>query len=188
MNSEIEQIEVKTKEQLSQILTLVLDDLKGVKTGRARPSLIEDLKVEAYNTRMALKELASISSPDSQSLLVAPWDKTILMVVEKAINTSDLGLHGVIDNDLVRINIPPLTEETRKELVKLVIQKIESGRKLIRQSRNEIKKAIEDLKGKPGISEDDIKTWLEEMQTRVEEANQKLEEMGENKEKELMTI
>ncbi len=188
MNSGIEEIEVKTKEQLGQILALVLDDLKGIKTGRAKPSLIEGLKVEAYNTSMTLKELASISAPDSQSLLVSPWDKTILMAVEKAINTSDLGLHGVIDNDLIRINIPPLTEETRKELVKLVMQKIESGRKLIRQSRNEVKKEIEDLKGEPRISEDDIKSWLEEMQTRVEEANQKLEEMGKNKEKELMTI
>jgi ribosome recycling factor len=183
-----EEVEAKIKKQLSQILELVVDDLKGVKTGRAKPGLIENLKVEAYNTRMCLKELASISAPDSQSLLVAPWDKTILMAIEKAINTADLGLHGVIDNDLIRINISPLTEETRKELVKLVMQKIESGKKLIRQSRNEVKKEIEELKGKPGISEDDIKGWLEEMQARVEEANQKLEEMGENKEKELMTI
>lgn len=182
------EIEDKIKGQLSQILALVEDDLKGVKTGRAKPSLIEDLKVLAYNTSMSLKELASISAPDPQSLLVSPWDKTVLEAVEKAINTSDLGLHGVVDNDLVRINIPPLTEETRKELVKLVMQKIESGRKLIRQSRNEIKKEIEDLEGQPGVSEDDIKTWLEEMQKLVDEINEKLEQMGQNKEKELMTI
>jgi ribosome recycling factor len=180
--------QAKIKGQLSQILDLVADDLKGVKTGRAKPSLIEDLRVEAYNTSMTLKELASITSPNPQSLLVVPWDKTILQAVEKAIDTSNLGLHGVVDNDLVRINIPPLTEETRKDLVKLVMQKIESGRKLIRQSRNEIKKEIEDFEGQPGVSEDDIKTWLEEMQSLVDEANEKLEEMGRNKEKELMTI
>lgn len=183
-----EDIEVKVKKQLSQILALMTDDLGRVKTGRAKPSLIEDLKVAVYNTTMVLKELASITAPDPQSLLVSPWDKTILESVEKAINTSDLGLHGMIDNDFVRISIPPLTEETRKDLVKLVMQKIESGKKLIRQTRNEIKKEIEDLEDQPGISEDDIKLWLEEMQKLVDETNQQLEEMGKSKEKELMTI
>ncbi len=178
----------KAQEQLNQVVELIEDDLKGVKTGRAKPNLIEDLKVAAYETTMTLKELASISAPDPHSLIISPWDKNILEAIEKSINTSNLGLHPVVDNDLLRIQIPPLTEETRRDLVKLVHQKIESGRKLIRQVRNEIKKEIEDQEGGGGISEDDIKSWLDELQKLVDESSFKFEEMGQNKEKELMTI
>lgn len=184
----INEIVAKAKDQMEEIMVLVNEDLRGVKTGRAKPSLVENLKVRAYETAMSLKELAAISAPDSQSLVISPWDKTILEAIEKAINTSDLNLHGVVDNDLIRIKIPPLTEETRRDLVKLVNQKLESGKKLIRQTRNEIKKEIDDSKGESGVSEDDIKEWLNELQKVVDEYQEKMEELGKSKEKELMTI
>jgi len=178
----------KAKKQMNELLDLVQDDLKGVKTGRAKPSLVENIGVEAYGSRMKLLELASISVTDSQTLTISPWDKTLLESVEKAINTSDLNLHANADGDLLRIKIPPLTEETRKDLVKLVYQKIESGRKLLRQVRIEIKKEIDGQKGKPNVSEDDIKKHLEELQKVVDEFSEKIEELGKVKEKELMTI
>lgn len=184
----MEEILKEAKEQMEEVIELVEDDLKSIKTGRAKPSLIEDLKVEAYETIMSLKELASITAPDPHCLVVSPWDKTIIKEIEKAIASSDLHLTPRVENDLIRVQIPPLTEETRRDLVKLVYQKLESGRRLLRQVRNEAKGEIEDLEGKPGVSEDDIKNWLDELQELVNEFNEKLETLGKNKEKELMTV
>jgi ribosome recycling factor len=184
----MEEILNKAKKQTEDLIGLVVDDLAGIKTGRAKPSLIENIKVEAYTSKMTLKELASISAPGPHSLIISPWDKTILEAIEKAVLASNLNLHPVVDNDLIRVQVPPLTEETRKDLVKLVAQKIESGRKLLRQLRNETKKEIEDLKGESGISEDDIKRWLENLQKLIDETTEKIEELGKAKEKELMTI
>ena len=184
----MEEILSKTKKQTEELIELIRDDLKSVKTGRAKPSLIENIKVEAYASKMTLKELASISAPDPHSLIVSPWDKTVLEAIEKAVSSSSLNLHPVVDGDLIRIQIPALTEETRKDLVKLVAQKLESGRKLLRQLRNETKKEIEDLKGKPGVSEDDIKQWIKDLQGFIDETTSRIEELGKAKEKELMTI
>ena len=173
---------------MEEVLALIEDDLKSVKTGRAKPSLVEDLKVEVYESKMTLKELASITALDPHQLIVSPWDKTVLKVIETAINSSPLNLSAVVDNDIIRIKIPPLTEETRKDLVKLVNQKLESGRRLVRQVRNEAKKEIEDQKGQPGVSEDHIKDWLENLQKLSDEVNDKIDKLGKFKETELMTI
>jgi len=184
MISEIERAE----KELKQVLNLIGGDLKKIKTGRAKPSLVEEIKIHAYEEVMTLKELASISVSDAHSLVVSPWDKNILKEIEKGINTSDINLHCQVAGDQIRIKIPPLTEETRKDLVKLVYQKIESGRRLIRQVRNEAKNAIEELEDKAGVSEDDIKSWIDKLQEKVDQYNQKLETLGERKEDELMTI
>lgn len=184
----MQEILEKAREDFEEIIKLVEDDLKGVKTGRAKPSLVEDVKIEAYGTVMTLKELASISVPDPHQIVVSPWDKSILEAIEKGIASAGLNLNPVVEGDLIRIAIPSLTEETRRDLVKLVNQKLESGRKLLRQVRLEIKEAIDKLKGKPGVSEDDIHQNLEELQKLVDEFNDKIEELGKAKEKELMTI
>ncbi|MFC1711303.1 ribosome recycling factor [Patescibacteria group bacterium] len=186
----MEDILAKFTLQMEEVLELVNDDLKAIKTGRAKPSLIEDIKVmvESYGSMMALKELASITTPDSHMLVVNPWDKAITKDIEKAISKSEMNLSPIVENDIVRVKIPPLTEETRKDLVKLVFQKIESTRKLVRQARNESKSEIENQKGKPGISEDDIRVWLDKLQDVVDEYMKKIEEIGKTKEKELMTV
>lgn len=184
----MEEILNKAKQQLEQVIALAQDDLGGIRTGRAQPNLVENLKVEAYETTMTLKELASITAPEPHSLLISPWDKTIIKAIEKAVLTSNLNLNPIIDNDLIRIQIPPLTEETRRDLVKLVYQKIESSRRLVRQVRNEIKEGIEGLKGTAGVSEDDIKNGLDNLQKLVDEFNRQLETLAQTKEKELMTV
>jgi len=178
----------EAKSQLAEVLELVAEDLKGVKTGRAKPQLVEDLEVEAYQTKMTLKELASISVADPHTLLVSPWDKSVIEAIEKAVNASDLHLHAQVANETIRIKIPALTEETRKDLVKLVQQKLESGRRLLRQVRNESKKKIEDLKGGAGVSEDDIHQWLENLQELVDQFLEKIEMLGKKKEEELLKI
>jgi len=184
----MEEIINQAKTQMNQVLSLVEDDLKGVKTGRAKPSLIEDIKVKAYQSTLTLKELASISAPDPHSLIVNPWDKTVLKDIEKAIAVCELNINPVVDNDIIRVSIPPLTEETRKDLVKLVYQKLESGKKLLRQVRNEAKAEIEGQKGKPGVSEDDIRLWLDELQKLVDDFSEKIDSLGKVKEEELMTV
>jgi len=182
------QILEKTKKDMNDALNLIKEDLKGIKTGRAKPSLVEELEVNVYDSKMTLKELASITASDAHTLVVSPWDKNILKEIEKAIATSDLNLHPIVANDIIRIKIPKLTQETREDLVKLVGQKIESGRRLIRQVRTDAKREIEELEGESGVSEDDIKDLIDKLQEITDQIMEKLENIGKNKEKELMQI
>jgi len=184
MNPVLEDFQQQNKE----ILELVEQDLKSVKTGRAKPALIEDVKVQAYDTSMLIRELASITVPDPQQIIVSPWDKGLLEPIEKALATAELNLSPVVDSEIIRIKIPSLTQETRKELVKLVNQKLESARAMLRQVRNEAKSKIEERKGEVDVSEDDIHHDLEELQKVTDETMAELDERSQTKEKELMTI
>ena len=176
------------KNRLEQSIEVVKKDLSSVRTGRAKPSIVEEVKVEAYGTYMSLRELATISAPDPSLITISPWDKSLVGAVAAAINKAGLNLNAVTDSDVIKIAIPPLTQERREELVKLVHQKIESGKVMIRQIRTEIKEEIEAQKGESGISEDSIKGWLESMQKTVDATIVKVEEVGRDKEKELMTL
>lgn len=176
------------KSRLEQSIEVVKKDLSSVRTGRAKPSIVEEVKVEAYGTYMSLRELATISAPDPSLITIAPWDRSLVGAVAAGVNKAGLNLNAVVDGDLIKIAIPPLTQERREELVKLVHQKIESGKVMIRQIRTEIKEEIEAQKGESGISEDSIKGWLESMQKSVDGAIVRVEEVGKDKEKELMTL
>ncbi|MBI2010002.1 MAG: ribosome recycling factor [Candidatus Chisholmbacteria bacterium] len=180
----------KARGDFERVIAVLNDDLSTVKTGRAKPSLVEKVMVEAYEgqPRMALVELATISAPDPQTLVIQPWDRSILEKIEKAISISSLQLHPVVDGDMVRISIPPLTEERRVDLVKLTKQKLESGRVLLRQARGEIRDEIEAKKGQPGVSEDDIHEGFKKLDELTDEFMKKIEEVGVAKEKELMTM
>lgn len=177
------------QKDMEQVLKVVKDDMAMVRTGRAKPSLIEQIQIEAYpGTRLPLIELANISAPDPHMLVVQPWDQSILKQIETSLRKSELNLNPVVDNQMVRISIPPLTEERRLDLVKLIHQKTESGREMLREARNKAKKNIDGQKGKPDVSEDDIKHWLEEMQTIHDSYMKQLDSMGEEKEKELLEM
>src|SRR3989339_1954826 len=166
------------KVRLDQRIEVVKKDLASVRTGRAKPSLVEDVKVEAYGTLMTIKELATISAPDSSLILIAPWDKGMVGPVATGIQKAGLNIQPIVDGDTVKISIPPLSQERREELAKIVHQKIEGGRVMVRNVRAEIKEAIEAQEGEAGISEDSIKTWLEQMQKQVDGAMAKLDELG----------
>lgn len=174
--------------RLETTLEVVKKDLTSVRTGRAKPSLVEDVKVEAYGTIMTIKELATISAPDPSLILIAPWDKGLVGAIATGIQKAGLNIQPIVDSDTIKISIPPLSQERREELVKLVHQKIEGGRVMIRTVRGEIKEAIEAQEGEAGISEDSIKMWLEQMQKQVEKYMEMLDELGSEKEKELMTL
>lgn len=184
-----ESIFSKGKQKMGGVVDLVSEDLMNVQTGRAKPALVEAVQVEAYEgSFMQVKELASITAPDPQSIIIKPWDPTVVKKIEKGILKSDLNLRPVVDKDQVRINIPALTEERRLGLVKVIKQKVESGKAMIRQCRLEMKKEIDSKKDDDGISEDDVHGMYDRLQEQVDEFNKRLDEMESNKEKELMSL
>ena len=177
------------RKKLEGVMELIKDDLNGIKTGRAKPSLIEHIKIEAYEgTLLPLVELASISAPDPHMLVVQPWDQSVIDKIEKGLAKSEMKLNPVVDGNIIRITVPPLTEEARRDLVKLVNQKIESAKDMVRGIRNDNKREIDSRKSEGGVSEDDIRGWLDEMQEIYDDYMKKLDELGELKEKELMEI
>lgn len=176
------------EKRLETALEVVKKELATIRTGRAKSSIVEDVKVEAYGSLMTLKELATISTPDPSLILIAPWDKSLTQAIATGIQKAELNLQPIVDGETVKISIPALTEERRRELVKTVSQKLESGKVMMRQVRGEIKDQIEEQEGEGGVSEDDIKNWLTRMQETVDKYMKKVDELGEEKEKELMTL
>lgn len=176
------------EQKLEKALQHTRSEIAKLRTGKASVSLLDSVMVEAYGSMMHVNELANITAPDSTLLVVTPWDKTILEVIEKGIASSGLNLNPVVDGDIIRIAIPPLTEERRKEMVKLLHQKIEQGKVMMRTVRSDAKRDIEGQKGEEGISEDDIKHNLEELENVFKKYLEKLDVMASDKEKELLTV
>lgn len=174
--------------RLESAIAVIQKDLATVRTGRAKTSLVEDVTVEAYGSLMKIKELTSISVPDPSLIVISPWDKSVITAISTGIQKAELNITPVVDKEMIKLAIPPLTEERRKEMVKSVHQKLESGRIMIRNIRGEIKDEIEKLEGESGVSEDDIKGWLSAMQKEVDKFMAVVDGLGEQKEKELMTI
>ncbi|MBW7955672.1 ribosome recycling factor [Patescibacteria group bacterium] len=175
-------------QRADKTLEFVRGDIAQLRTGRASSQMLDIVSVEAYGTRMKINEVANISVPDPGMLIVAPWDKSLLSQVEKAISTSGLNLHPVVDGAIIRIVVPPLTEERRKELVKLLHQKIEAARVMMRSVRAEIKKEIDDQEDQAGVSEDMIKGDLEMLEKKTKEYMEKIDVLATEKEKELLTV
>ena len=177
------------KRKSEQVLLLIKGDFQMIKSGRARPTMVEKIMIEAYpGTKLPLVELASITAPDPHLLVIQPWDVSVVRQVAAGLAASDMHLSTVVDGNVIRINIPSLTEDRRKEMVKIVKQKLEGGKEMLRDVRNDAKKHTDEQKGKPGVSEDDIFTWHEEIQKIHDDYCQKLEAMATEKEKELMEI
>ncbi|MDA1079677.1 MAG: ribosome recycling factor [bacterium] len=175
-------------EQLQSSLSHTQGEVKKLRTGRATVSMLDGVYVEAYGSRMRVPEVAGISAPDATLLVISPWDKSLLQAIEKGVQAADLNLHPVVDGEIIRIAVPSLTQENRETLVKKLHQVVEAGRIGIRSARNETKKEIEDQKGTAGVSEDDIKADVAELETKVKQALETLEKVLQEKEKELRTL
>lgn len=178
-----------SREKMEKALRVLAEDLATVQAGRASPALVERIMVEAYETKMPLVELATITAPEPNQILVNPFDQSILKNIQLAINgRRELKLSAVADGEVIRVHIPPLTAERREEFVKLLNQKLESGRVMIRQirqeKRNEIRKAFEANE----ISEDAKFRFEKDLQELTDEFVGKIETMGETKESELKTV
>lgn len=159
-----------------------------LRTGRASADILDSVTVEAYGQYMKLVEVASISVPDATLIKIAPWDKSLLGAIEKAISAANLQLNGVVDGEIVRIAIAPLTEEKRKELVKELHKRIEGGKALLRDVRAKTKQEIESREGADGVSEDDIAADLDELEKKHKKAVEQLDQMASTKENDLMNL
>jgi ribosome recycling factor len=173
---------------LSKSVDHIANDLKKLRTGKATPQLLDSVVVDAYGSAMKINEVATVAAPEATLLVVTPWDKSILENIEKAIASAQLNLNPVVDGDLIRIVVPPLTEERRKEMVKVLHQKVEEGKKMMRSIRQDAKKEIENLEGEDGVSEDDIKINLEELEKIFKKYLDQLDEVTAKKEADLMKV
>lgn len=163
-------------------------DIANLRVGRANPSILDGVQVEAYGVRTPLSGLASITVTDARSMTVAPWDKNLLKDVEKAIVEANLGVGAVNEGDKIRITVPQMTEENRKDLVKKLNEKMESARIRIRQARDEVKEDIERAEKDKEISEDDKFRFIGELDEEVRNRNDELKGVRDKKEEEIMTI
>ena len=164
------------------------EDLAGIRTGRASPALVERLAVEYYGTPTPLVQLASISVPESRSLLIRPFDATTLRAIERAIQASYLGLTPNNDGKVIRLNLPPLTEERRRDLVKVVHSRLEEARVALRNIRRDSIKDMREFEQEKLISEDDLERGEEELQEITDRYIEEVNTIGGRKEKEILEV
>jgi ribosome recycling factor len=178
----------QTDKSMGESLDFLKNELSKIRTGRASTELVADVSVECYGTKTPLMQLATITAPEPQIIVIQPYDKNTLGDIEKAIQASQLELNPVNDGNVVRLNIPPLTEERRKEIVSIMKQKLEEARISVRTVREKSWKEIKDLESDGNLSEDDKYKAQEELNKKVEDFNKQIEELGEKKEKEILSI
>jgi ribosome recycling factor len=178
----------QVEEKMKKTLELTKKELSGIRTGRATPALLDKVFVEAYGSQMPLKQLASITAPEPRLLVVQPFDKSTLQSIEKALLKSDLGLTPNVDGNLIRLPIPQLTEERRRELVKLVKKMIEDAKVAVRNVRRDANEELESLKKKGGASEDEVRRALEQVQKLTNQYIKELDSLFLMKEKEIMEV
>lgn len=175
----------KIKPELEKAIKFLEQELVKIRTGRATPALVENLEVECFGQKFLLRQLAQISIPEPRQILISPWDSSYIEGILKAIENSRLGLSAAVDKNLIRINLPPLTEEFRKDLLRLVSQKKEAAKKTIRHLREEIWDEIQEMFRQKKISEDEKYKGKEELQDLIDEYNEEVEKLVEKKEKEI---
>ena len=162
--------------------------LKGIRTGRVNPSILEGIEAESYGTSTPISQLASITVQDAKTLFIEPWDKNIIKDIEKAIIASGKNISPATDSSGIRITIPQMTEETRKNAVKSMNQELENSRVGTRRAREEIKKDIEYQEKQGSITEDDKRDGIKNLDEQTKQATETLEKLAKEKEKEIMTI
>ena len=161
------------------------NEIAGIRTGRAHSSMVEDLMVEYMGSKLRVKELATISTPEPRVIFIQPWDKGAILLIEKAIKDSPLGLNPTSDSNGVRLTIPPLTEERRQEFARLLHQKAEEARIKARQIREDILKKVQNAVREKTAREDDLRNAKEGLQKVIDELNKKIDELVKKKEQEL---
>jgi ribosome recycling factor len=186
----MDQIVNGARQKMQRALDVLREDFTTVRTGKASPSLVENIIINAYGGTQPLKvlELATIHIENNSTIVISPFDKSQIAEIEKGISGAKVGLNPIVDREVLRINLPPLTEERRGELVRLIKQKAEAGKVMIRQVRHE---GMEDAKKQAegqNVSEDEILRIEKEIQKLTDEFTQKIDMLANDKEKELMTL
>jgi ribosome recycling factor len=183
-----EEIKSKLRQRMDKTIESLLEEFKRIRSGRANASLVESLMVEYYGNRLPLKQLAGISVPEPRLIVIQPWDKGALSEIEKAFHKSDLALNPNNDGKVIRIAIPPLTEERRKELVKVAKGKAEDARVAIRNIRRDGNEEAKDAEKNRHISEDETKKTMDQIQDITNDYIEKISKLLETKEAEIMEV
>jgi ribosome recycling factor len=173
---------------MNKAVDSVCRELGGIRTGRASATLLDGIKVSAYGSMVPVKQVANVGVPDPKLIVVHPWDRSLLGEVEKAILKSDLGLTPASDGNVIRLHVPPLTEERRKELVKLVKKLAEEGKVAIRNVRREANERLKVAEKNGEISEDEARRTQKKTQELTNNYSKNVDEILEKKEEEIMTV
>ncbi|MGV8072989.1 MAG: ribosome recycling factor [Syntrophobacteraceae bacterium] len=176
------------KDRMQKALENLDRDYKRLRTGRASISLVDEIKVEYYGTSTPLNQLATLTVPDPRSISIQPWDATVIADIEKAVLKSELGLTPMNDGKIIRINIPALTQDRRRELVKLIKKKAEESKVAMRNIRRDVNEMLKDLKKEKEISEDDQTRAQEEIQKITDDFIKRVDSVYSAKEKEILEI
>ncbi len=176
----------KVKPEFEKSFSFLGKEIDKIRTSRATPSLVEDLQVTCFGSNFTLNQLASISCPEPNQIVVQPWDVSYLQPIEQAIGSSGLGMSAVVDKNVLRLSLPMLTEEYRKSLVKVLNQKAEDGRQTLRHWREDCWNKIQKAQKEGALSEDDKFRGKDELQKLIDEYNKKIKDLVERKEKDLM--
>jgi len=184
----IKEINEETRKKMKESLRVLADRYAKMRGGRARADLVSEIKVECYGSKMNLEQLSNISVPEPRLIVIEPWDKSILKDIEKAILTSDLGINPNNDGNVIRLAVPPLTEERRERIAKLARQWAEETRVSIRNLRREARAKTDDLEKKKEISEDEKKRAEKDIQTLTDDFISQIDEIQEMKVKQVSQI
>lgn len=184
----VDDIILEAEEKMIKTEEVVQKEFSGVRTGKASPSLVENILVEVYGSHMRLRELAGITTPEPRMLMIQPWDNGSIQPIEKAIQKSNLGLNPAVQGKFIRIVLPELSEERRQEFVKVVNKMTESGRVAIRHVRRDAMEALKKESKASGVTEDQVEAAEKEIQKLTDDYIAKLDKHLAHKEKEILTV
>lgn len=179
-----------TKVQMQKVLEVIRSDLSTVRTGRATPSLVENIVVSVYGntTKLKIMELATIGALDTQTLVITPFDGSIISEIQKGIEVANVGLTPVVDGQLIRISIPPLSAERRAQLIALMKQKLENGKIMVRQARHDANNEVKKMLNNKEIGEDEVSRLEKEIQNLTDSTIEQIDSLGKAKETELQQL
>ena len=184
----VDQIINSHKSEFDKVIDRYAHELNSVRTGRANPALLSTVMVESYGSKMPIEHVASVSVSDAKTLTISPWDKGQLGAIDKAIAAANLGFNPTNDGNVIRITLPPMSEERRKEMVKMVGQMAEQGRIGIRNVRESVIKELKKAESDGKISKDDLTFGQKKLQEQIDKYNEEIKKLAEQKEKEVMTV
>jgi ribosome recycling factor len=184
----LKELSADLKRRMDQAVATFQANLASTRTGRASVHMLDQVKVDYYGTPTPISQMAQVSTPEAQLILISPWDPTVLKEIEKALRTSDLGLNPQTDGKVIRVPIPPMTEERRRDVVKHLNRVLEEHRTAIRNVRRDGNDVLKKLAKEKRISEDEEKRALEEVQKMTDEEIRRMEELSRKKEAEVMQV
>ncbi len=177
-----------TRQFMQKSVDSLLTQFKNLRSGKASPAMLDGIKVDNYGTPTLLKHMANVTAPENRLIVIQPFDKTMLSVIEKEILKSDLGINPANDGKVIRLNLPQMTEDQRKQIAKTAHTKAEETKVAIRNIRRESNESVDEIKKKGHVSEDDVKKAAAEIQKITDEFVKKVDELYKSKEKEVFTI